>query len=106
MYFELGCELGPSEAQAQNTSKNDVIENGTIFVIDFFVEFTCLNLNKAWMCLVFMDNFLDSRLKLEYCAGGDQGGDPGTLAHWRQENVPFKSGSAVPTPLETLDTGQ
>ena len=38
--------------------------------------------------------------------GGDQGGDPGTLAHWRQENVPFKSGSAVPTPLETLDTGQ
>ena len=36
--------------------------------------------------------------------GGDQGGDPGTLAHWRQENVPFKSGSAVPTPLETLVT--
>ena len=30
-------------------------------------------------------------------------GDPGTQLHWRQENVPFKSGSAVPTPL---DTGQ
>ena len=64
MYFELGCELGPSEAQAQNTSKNDVIENGTIFVIDFFVEFTCLNLNKAWMCLVFMDNFSEQPVEL------------------------------------------
>ena len=23
LYFELGCELGPSEAQSQNTSKNN-----------------------------------------------------------------------------------
>ena len=28
-------------------------------------------------------------------------GDPGTQLHWGQENVPFKSGSAVPTPLDT-----
>ena len=51
MYFELGCELGPSEAQAQNTSKNDDLENGPIFVFDFFVESTYLALNKAGMCL-------------------------------------------------------
>ena len=37
LYFELGCELGPSEAQAQNTSKNDDLENGPIFLFDFCV---------------------------------------------------------------------
>ena len=57
LYFELGCELGPSEAQAQNTSQNDDFGNGPIFVFDFFVESTCLALNKAGMCLVLMDNF-------------------------------------------------
>ena len=57
MYFELGCELGPSEAQAQNTSKNDDLENGPIFVFDFFVESTYLAPNKARMCLVLGVNF-------------------------------------------------
>ena len=37
LYFELGCELGPSEAQTQNTSKNDDLENGPIFLFDFCV---------------------------------------------------------------------
>ena len=37
LYFEIGCELGPSEAQTQNTSKNDDLENGLIFLFDFCV---------------------------------------------------------------------
>ena len=38
LYFELGCELGPSEAQAQNTSKNDDFKNGPLFDLIFTWE--------------------------------------------------------------------
>ena len=38
MYFELGCELGPSEAQAQNTSKNDDFKNCPLFDLIFMWE--------------------------------------------------------------------
>ena len=64
MYFELGCELGPSEAQAQNTSKNDDLENGPIFVFDFFVESTYLAPNKAGMCLVLVVNFSEQPVEV------------------------------------------
>ena len=64
MYFELGCELGPSEAQAQNTSKNDDFKNGPISVFDFFVESTYLAPNKAGMCLVLLDNFSEQLVEV------------------------------------------
>ena len=57
MYFEPGCKLGPSEAKAQNASKNYDLENSPIFVFDFFVESTYLAPNKARMCLVLGVNF-------------------------------------------------
>ena len=38
LYFELGCKLGPSEAQAQNTSKNDDFKNGPLFDLIFTWE--------------------------------------------------------------------
>ena len=64
MYFELGCELAQGEAQAQNTSKNDDLENGPIFVFDFFVESTYLDPNKAGMCLVLVDNFSEQPVEV------------------------------------------
>ena len=64
MYFELGCELAQGEAQAQNTSKNDDLENGPIFVFDFFVESTYLAPNKAGMCLVLVDNFSEQPVEV------------------------------------------
>ena len=64
MYFELGFKLGLSEAQAQNTSKNDDLENGPIFVFDFFVESTYLDPNKAGMCLVLVDNFSEQPVEV------------------------------------------
>ena len=64
MYFELGCELAQGEAQAQNTSKNDDLENGPIFVFDFFVESTYLDPNKAGMCLVLLDNFSEQPVEV------------------------------------------
>ena len=53
----LCCELGPSEAQAQNTSKNDDLENGPIFVFDFFMKSTYVTPNKAGMCSVLVVKF-------------------------------------------------
>ena len=74
LYFELGCELGPSEAQSQNTSKNDDLENGPNFVFDFFVESTYLSPNKAWMCLVLVDNFSEQPVEVRVlCTGPDWG---------------------------------
>ena len=64
MYFEPGCKLGPSEAQAQNTSKNDDLENGPIFVFDFFVESSCFAPNKAGMCLVLVVNFFEQPVEV------------------------------------------
>ena len=45
----------------KSTSKKDNLENGPIFVFDFFVDLTCLAPNKAGVCSI------NSRLKLEYC---------------------------------------
>ena len=64
LYFELGCELAQGEAQAQNTSKNDDLENGPNFVFDFFVESTYLAPNKAGMCLVLLDNFSEQPVEV------------------------------------------
>ena len=64
LYFELGCKLGPSEAQAQNASKNDDLKNGTIFLFDFFVESTCIAPNKAGMCLVLVFNFSEQPVEV------------------------------------------
>ena len=57
MYFGLGLHWDQARSQAQNTSKNDNLENGPIFVFDFFVESTYLAPNKARMCLVLGVNF-------------------------------------------------
>ena len=65
LYFELGCELAQGEAQAQNTSKNDDLENGPIFVFDFFVESTYLDPNKAGMCLVLVVNFSEQLVEVK-----------------------------------------
>ena len=55
---------GPSEAQAQNTRQNDDLENGPIFVFDFFVESIYLAPNKAGMCLVLVVNFADQPVEV------------------------------------------
>ena len=70
MYFELGCELGPSEAQAQNTRQNDDLENGPIFVFDFFVESIYLAPNKAGMCLVLVVNFSEQPVEVRVLCWG------------------------------------
>ena len=38
-------------------NKNDDPENGFIFVLDFFMEYTCFGPNKAGMCFIIVDNF-------------------------------------------------
>ena len=62
------CELGPIEAQAQNTSKNDDLENGPHFVFDFFVESTHIAWyhvpNKAGICLVLVVNFSEQPVEV------------------------------------------
>ena len=62
MYFALGCELGPSEAQAQNTSKNDDLGNSPIFLFDFCVETDSGHPQRAGMCSVYVDNFFELAL--------------------------------------------
>ena len=70
MHFELGCRLGPSEAQAQNTSKNDDFENGPHFLFDSFVDSTYLAPNKAGMCLVLVVNFSEQPVEVRVLCGG------------------------------------
>ena len=59
LYFELGCELGPSEAQAQNTSKNDDFKNGPLFDLIFTWELILdiLHLQRSGICSVWLVNF-------------------------------------------------
>ena len=58
LYFELGCELGPSEAQAQNTSRNDDFKNGPLFDMIFTWEliFDTL-LTEGWDMLSLVGQF-------------------------------------------------
>ena len=45
--------------------KNDDLENGPIFVFDFFMESTYLAQNKAGMCLVLVDNFSEQPVEIK-----------------------------------------
>ena len=44
--------------------KNDDLENGQIFVFDFFMESTYLASNKARMCLVLVVNFSEQPVEV------------------------------------------
>ena len=70
LYFGLGLHWDQARSQAQNTSKNDNLENGPIFVFDFFVESTYLAPNKAGMCLVLVVNFSEQSVKVRVLCGG------------------------------------
>ena len=66
MYFELGCKLGPSEAQAQNTSKNDNLKNGPVSDLVFTWELILDTYRGLGYAQFGWSIFLNRRLKLEY----------------------------------------
>ena len=50
LYFGPGCQLSPSKAQAQNTSKNNYLENclGKLFKINSRINYLHILVTKTW----------------------------------------------------------
>ena len=67
LYFELGCELGPSEAHAQYTSKNDDFKNGPLFDLIFVWELILDTYRGLGYAQFGWSIFLNRRLLVKRC---------------------------------------
>ena len=68
MSFELGCKLGPSEAQAQNTSKNDDLKNGPVLYLIFAWELILDTYRGLGYAQCAWSIFLNRWWLLKWCA--------------------------------------